>query len=95
MRTKCLWCHGKLAKYQLEHSTASKPIRFCSQNCSLSYRKIEQRIKSIYYFSECLGKELEALEVLGKDYRFKKPHEDLNHFYGLNGFLKGDKNAEA
>lgn len=56
--------------------------RFCGYECESIFEVIERRILSLYAFErEKQAQELEKLKALGCDYRFEKPHENLNDFY--------------
>jgi len=72
----CLWCHSEFEV---------RPLRkYCCPEHGMIYRQIKLRIMNLYPFNS--DAELDKLERLGQDYRFKD--ESLNRFYGL-----GEKNA--
>ena len=68
----CLWCHT-------EFESNRPTIKFCSPECKTAYRSIYKRLMSL----DSIRDLSEELETKGKDFRFSKPHEDLNKFYGL------------
>ena len=68
----CVWCH---TKFESNRPTA----KFCSHECRQIYKVIRMRISKLNSIRDLSSE----LEEKGKDFRFPKPHEALNKFYGL------------